>query len=441
MAQPPTAAERNQLLAMGYRPEDIDREFGQSAGTPPVTPPASPASATPRETTLQEDIVGMTRQGMNALMFGKYPQVYGAFKGEEEAKKLAQYMAEYRQRAGGKAKVAEMAGEVLPYVAGIGGAVRGAAALSSAGRQGLGMAAKGYEMAKRVPGIGRLLPSSAAAAGEIAALEGTRGAMEASPEESRVGAALSRASMALPFGKAGEVVGTYAAGKLGPTLSQQSAKAEAAMQKAGEQINRYREEATVELTPALSKLYGRSKDLRDAVNGMAESLGLPATDPKVLATAYSQLTAEASPVFRKEILTPFLEAIDQASTIPLSAGIKAYARAASVKTGAEAGMKTGQYLRSGVGNPMEVGPEVMVGRQMRPFVSPEQRQAAAQALVSSIGESRVPLQQSVLRSLLTQTRGVGPIMEAVEQLGGTPSFTQALMQRTGRGLGATRGGK
>lgn len=444
--QPPTAAERKQLLAMGYKPEDIDREFGASA---PVQPPRDQAMApTPadlsRETTLQEDVVGMTRQAMNKLMFGKYPQAVGKLAGmfggdaEAEAQKLGQYMAQYQAMAPGKAKVAQVAGEVAPYAMGAGGLVRGALGAVPAARQGMGMAARGYQQLLRTP-VGRALPTSAAAAGEIAAIEGTRGAMEAAPDENRLAAALSRASMALPFGKAGEVAGTYMAGRFGPTLSQQSAKAEAAMQKAGEQINRYREEATVELTPALSKLYERSKDLRDAVNTMAESLGLPATDPKVLATAYSQLTADASPVFRKEILTPFLEAIDQASTIPLSSGIKAYAKAASVKTGAEAGMKTGQYLRTGAGNPLEVGPEVMAGRQMRPFVSPEQRQAAAQALIASIGESRAPiLQQGAMRSLLTQGRGVGKIAETVEQLGGTPSFTQALMQRTGRGFGASR---
>lgn len=445
--QPPTAAERKQLLSMGYRPEDIDREFGSAAPAVASRPsmPEPPTAEMPRETTLQEDVVGMTRQAMNKLMFGKYPQAVGKLAGmfggdaEAEAQKLGQYLAQYEAMAPGKAKVAQVTGEVAPYLLGAGGAVRGALGAVPAARQGMGMAARGYQQLLRTPVVGRALPTSAAAAGEIAAIEGTRGAMEAQPEESRIAAALSRAGMALPFGKAGEVAGTYMAGRFGPTLSQQSAKAEAAMQKAGEQINRYREEATVELTPALSKLYERSKDLREAVNTMAESLGLPATDPKVLATAYSQLTADASPVFRKEILTPFLEAIDQASTIPLSAGIKAYAKAASIKTGAEAGMKTGQYLRTGAGNPLEVGPEVMAGRQMRPFVSPEQRQAAAQALIASIGESRAPiLQQGAMRSLLTQGRGVGRIAETVEQLGGTPSFTQALMQRTGRGFGASR---
>ena len=455
--QPPTADERKKLLSMGFKPEDIDSEFGWESPTqtPLMSKPNTPADVGPRETTLQEDVVGMTRQAMNKLMFGKYPQAVGALSGmaksipfvgsrlggdaEAEAQKLGQYMAQYQSAAPGKSKVAQAVGEVAPYALGAGGAIRGALKSVPAARQGMGMAAQGYKQLLKTPVVGRLLPSSATAAGEIAAIEGTRGAMEAAPDENRLASALSRASMALPFGKAGEVVGTYAAGRFGPTLSQQSAKAESAMQKAGEQINRYREEATVELTPALAKLYERSKNLRDAVNTMSESLGLPATDPKVLATAYSQLTADASPVFRKEILKPFLSAIDQASTIPLSSGIKAYAKAASVKTGAEAGMKTGQYLRTGAGNPLEVGPEVLTGRQTRSFVSPEQRQAAAQALISSIGESRAPiLQQGMVRSFLTQGRGVGKIAEAAEQLGGTPSFTQALMQRTGRGFGASR---
>lgn len=432
--QPPF--DRAAAKAAGYTDEEIDAYLRQES--------AAQKPALSRETTLKEDVVGMTRQAMNKLMFGKYPQAVGKLAGmfggdaEAEAQKLGQYMAQYQAMAPGKARVAQITGEVAPYLMGAGGMARGALGAVPAARRVTGAAAKGYQQVLQTP-LGRVLPTSAAAAGEISAIEGIRGAMEAQPEESRIAAALSRAGMALPFGKAGEVVGTYMAGRLGPTLSQQSAKAEAAMQKAGEQINRYREEATVELTPALAKLYERSKDLREAVNATAESLGLSATDPKVLATAYSQLTAEASPVFRKEILTPFLDAIDQASTIPLSSGIKAYAKAASIKTGAEAGMKTGQYLRTGAGNPLEIGPEVMVGRQARPFVSPEQRQAAAKALIASIGESRAPiLQQGAMRSLLTHGRGVGKIAETVEQLGGTPSFTQALMQRTGRGFGASR---
>lgn len=442
--QPPTAEERKQLLSMGYTSEDIDKSFGVSSSAQGVQAQKTADTTTPRKTTLREDVVGMTRQGLNTLMMGKYPQAVGALSGllggdaKAEAQRLGEYMAQYQRMAPGKSKVAQTAGEVAPYLVGAGGAMRGALGAAAATRQAMSAAAKGYGKVLQSP-LGRLLPASGAAAGEIAAIEGTRGAMEAEPGESRLEAALSRAGMALPFGKAGEVVGTYAAGRLGPTLSQQSAKAEAAMQKAGEQINRYREEATVELTPALEKLYKRSKPLQDAINMMAESLGLPITDPKVLATAYSQLTADASPVFRKEILTPFLNAVDEASTIPLSSGIKAYAKAASAKTGAEAGMKTGQYLRTGAGNPLEVGPEVMVGRQTRPFVSPEQRQAAAQAVIAAIGESRAPvLQQGILQSLLTQGRGVGKIAETAERLGGTPSFTQAMLQRTGRGFGASR---
>lgn len=408
--------------------------------------PSAASADQSRPTTLQENVVGMTRQAMNRIMFGKYPQAVGKvaemFGGdaEAEAKKLGQYMAQYQAMAPKKAAVGRTIGEVVPYALGVGGIAKSTLGAIPAASRGMGVAAQGYQRLLQTP-LRRVLPSSGMAAGEIAAIEGTRGAMEAEPGESRVAAALSRVPMALPFGKAGEVVGTYMAGRAGPTLARQSAKAEAAMQKAGEQINRYREEATVEVTPALSQLYARSKDLREAVNATAESLGLPATDPEVLATAYSQLTAEASPVFRKKILTPFLDAIDQASTVPLSAGIKAYAKAASIKTGAEAGMKTGQYLRTGAGNPLEVGPDVMVGRQLRSFVSPEQRQAAAQALIASIGESRAPLlQQGVARSLLTQGRGIGKIAEAVEQLGGTPSLQQALLQRTGRGLGASRTG-
>jgi hypothetical protein len=298
-----------------------------------------------------------------------------------------------------------------------------------------------YKMAQKVPLLGKLLPSSAKTAAEIAAIEGTRGAVSADSTTSAVGNALERAGKGLAFGKVGEVVGTYAAGKLGPSLGSLAAQAKAEMAKAGELINTYRETATVTLSTGLASLYSRSKVLRDAVNETAEALGLPATDPSVLAESYSKLTDAATPVFREKILNPFLKEIDNASSIPLSRGIKAYATAGSKIKGGEAGAATGKYLRTGAGNPFDVSPEVLVQTMSGKFVSPEARQAAAQALISSIREGRLEMGGGVFRSLLTAGKGVGNIASAAAELGGSPSFSQNLIQRTGTGLGASRGKK
>jgi hypothetical protein len=298
-----------------------------------------------------------------------------------------------------------------------------------------------YKMAQKVPLLGKLLPSSAKTAAEIAAIEGTRGAVSADSTTSAVGSALERAGKGLAFGKAGEVVGTYAAGKLGPTLGALGAQAKNEMAEAGKLINAYRENATVTLTPALANLYSRSKVLRDAVNETADALGLPATDPHVLAESYSKMTDEATPVFREQILSPYLKEIDKASSVPLSPGIKAYAKAGSKLKGAEAGAATGKYLRTGTGNALKVSPEMLTQKMSGQFTSPEARQAAAQALISSIREGRSEMGGGVLKSLLTATKGVGNIASTAAELGGSPSLAQTMMQRTGTGFGASRGKK
>ena len=457
--QPPTADERKKLLSMGYKPEDIDKEFGGAALTqvPRISKPDAPTVAGPRETTLQENVVGMTRVAADALMGGTYPKAVGALTGmfggdgKAEAEKLASYIAEYKNRERGKSRVASTVGEVLPYVApgvrAMGGGVLGLPAASTAIKN----TTTAYKMAQKVPLLGKLLPSSAKTAAEIAAIEGTRGAVSADSTTSAVGSALERAGKGLAFGKAGEVVGTYAAGKLGPTLGSLAARAQKEMESAGELINAYRENATVTLSTGLASLYSRSKVLRDAVNETADALGLPATDPSVLAEAYSKMTSEATPVFRNQILKPFLKEIDNASSVtlpngvvkkyPLSSGIQAYAKAGSKIKGGEAGAATGKYLRTGTGNPFDVSPEVLGQTMSGKFTSPEARQAAAQALISSIREGRSEMGGGVLRSLLTAGKGVGNIASAAAELGGSPSFSQTMMQRVGTGLGASRGKK
>jgi hypothetical protein len=399
----------------------------------------------------------MTRVAADALMGGTYPKAVGALTGmfggdgKAEAEKLASYIADYKSRQPGKSGVASTVGDVLPYVAPLGRVMGGAMAGIPKVAKAAEATGAAYKMAQKVPLLGKLLPSSAKTAAEIAAIEGTRGAVSADSTTNPVRNALERVGKGLAFGKAGEVVGTYAAGKLGPSLGSLGAQTQKEMAEAGKQINAYRENAKVTLSTGLANLYSRSKVLRDAVNETAEALGLPATDPSVLAEAYSKMTSEATPVFRDQILKPFLKEIDNASSItlpsgvvrkyPLSPGIQAYAKAGSKMKGAEAGAATGKYLRTGTGNALKVSPEMLIQKMSGQFTSPEARQAAAQALISSIREGRSEMGGGVLKSLLTATKGVGDIASTAAQLGGSPSFAQTMMQRTGTGFGASRGKK
>lgn len=404
-------------------------------------------ASTPEPITPMGNVVGMTRVAADALMGGTYPKAVGALTGmfggdgKAEAEKLASYIADYKARQPGKSRVATAVGDVVPYVAPLGRVMGGAMAGIPKAAKAAEATGAAYKMAQKVPLLGKLLPSSAKTAAEIAAIEGTRGAVSADSTTNPIQNALERAGKGLAFGKAGEVVGTYAAGKLGPTLGALGAQAKNEMAEAGKQINAYRKNATVTLTPALANLYSRSKVLRDAVNETADALGLPATDPHVLAESYSKMTDEATPVFRDQILSPFLKEIDKASSVPLSPGIKAYAKAGSKMKGAEAGAATGKYLRTGTGNALKVSPEMLTQKMSGQFTSPEARQAAAQALISSIREGRSEMGGGVLRSLLTAGKGVGDIASTVAGLGGSPSFSQTMMQRTGAGFGATRGKK
>jgi hypothetical protein len=450
--------EKDKALYEQYQKDKAAHDAQQTA-LAQTKQPVSEAKEQPM--TLMGNVTGMTRVAADALMGGTYPKAVGALSGmfggdgKAEAEKLASYIAEYKSRQPGASRVASTVGDVLPYVAPLGRVMGGAMGGAMAGIPKVARAAEAtgaaYKMAQKVPLLGKLLPSSAKTAAEIAAIEGARGAVSADSTTNPAQNALERVGKGLAFGKAGEVVGTYAAGKLGPTLGSLGAQAKNEMAEAGKQINAYRENATVTLSTGLANLYSRSKVLRDAVNETAEALGLPATDPSVLAEAYSKMTSEATPVFRDQILKPFLKEIDNASSVtlpngvvkkyPLSPGIQAYAKAGSKLKGAEAGAATGKYLRTGAGNPLKVSPEMLIQKMSGQFTSPEARQAAAQALISSIREGRSEMGGGVLKSLLTATKGVGDIASTVAQLGGSPSFAQTMMQRTGTGFGASRGKK
>lgn len=468
--KPPVAFDRAGAKAAGYSDAEIEAYLAnQSSAAAPaestsVSPRKAPAAATQQDGSLGEDLAGLTRSFMNAATFGQYPRMVGAVEGlrgkdpQAEAKRLAGYIAEYQQKNPTKAGAAALAGDIAPYFVAAPEMAAVQLARIPAVKGALQAGARGYQAARSLPVASKILPAAGKTAGQIAAIEGTRGAATAGEGESRVGAALKGATMGLPFGRFGEVAGTYVAGKLGPTLSKMSAKAEDRARQAGELMNTFKELGELEVTPALANLYERSKPLREAVNEAAQSLGLPSTDPKVLAEAYSELTAKASPVFKQTILAPFLTAIDEAAApliegakslgqdIPrFSKGVLDYAKAKKTTAAIEAGAATGKYLQSGVGSPVEVGPEVLAGRMGRSYVSEAERQAAAQALIASIGErsTQIPatLRGGVFelgRTALTGgPRGVGQIADLATQLGGG-SRGQQLTQRLGRAFGASR---
>ena len=470
MAQDPIRAKKadrwDALVAGGASPEEatqkVETEFAATPATVPT--PSKPVAEKPKPKTYGEDVVGLTRSFMNAATFGQYPRMVGAVEGlrgrdsQAEAKRLAGYIAEYQQQNPTKAGAAALAGDIAPYFVAAPEMAAAQLARIPAVSSALQAGARGYKAVRSLPLASKLLPSAGKTAGQIAAIEGARGAATAGEDESRIGAALKSATMGLPFGRLGEVAGTYVAGKVGPTLSKMAAKAEDRARQAGELMNTFKELGELEVTPALAKLYERSKPLREAVNEAAQSLGLPSTDPKVLAEAYSALTEKASPVFKQTILSPFLEAIDEAATpliegaksmgqnIPrFSKGVLDYAKAKKTTAAIEAGAATGKYLQSGAGSPVTVGPEVLAGRMGRSYVSEAERQAAAQALIASIGERSTQIPATLRgglfelgRTALTGgPRGVGQIADLATQLGGG-SRGQQFAQRLGGAFGASR---
>lgn len=429
----------------------------------------------PRDLTVGEQVVGAVRQAANAATFGQYPRMVGAVnrmlgRDDEDAAKLGQYMAEYKQRAPGQAAVARFAGEVVPYMAGP-GAARGVGRLAqTAGRmvnpqatgrvaQALSAASqtagKAYRAARTAPGVGavasRVLPTSAANAAQIATLEGARGVLEPAEDgqERTIGEALAeggkRAAAGLVGGRIGEVVGTRLGAAVGPTLGKVATGAKSATEKAGEAISAWKGGAPVPLTTGMAKLYQNSKLLRDAVDLEAENLGLAANHPMVLARAYSAIssairgTKDAADV-QEMVLQPFLKEVDTAVQGRLSPLIRRYAEGRGAEEAVQAAQRTVSYLRTGRGDPFRSSPEAMAQWAGRSYRSNEERQAAAQALIAALsqgGTAAGPLWQRAVRPF----KGAGEVANLVEQLGGTPSFAQRMAQRAGRGAGAVTGSR
>jgi hypothetical protein len=446
----------------------VEREFLQQAAE-------TPTLEAPRDLTVGEQVVGAVRQAANAATFGQYPRMVGAVnrmlgRDDEDAAKLGQYMAEYKQRAPGQAAVARFAGDVVPYMTGP-GATRGVGRLAqgvgrmvnpqATGRVAQALSAasqtagKAYRAARTAPGVGavasRVLPTSAANAAQIATLEGARGVLEPAEDgqERTIGEALAeggkRAAAGLVGGRIGEVVGTRLGAAVGPTLGKVATGAKSATEKAGEAISAWKGGAPVPLTTGMAKLYQNSKLLRDAVDEEAANLGLMSNHPMVLARAYGAVsrmvrgTPDAADV-QKMVLQPFLKEIDTAAQGPLSPLIRRYASGKGAEEAVQAAQRTVSYLRTGRGDAARSSPEAMRQWAGRPYRSNEERQAAAQALIAALsqgGTAAGPLWQRAVRPF----KGAGEVANLAEQLGGTPSFAQRMAQRAGRGAGAVTGSR
>lgn len=463
MAQPPVKFDRAGAKREGYTDAEIDAYLAQRTGgdaASATTAPTQPASSgvNPRTTTPAEHIVGAVRTGMNALTMGQYPKMVSAanralgIDRPDDAQKLAALIADYGRQNPGIAKTAEVAGEVAPYffaapvgkaAVSVGGTALRATpeAMAVAGRA----ANSAYQAVKKAPILGRMLPASAKTAAEIAAIEGTRGASQAEGDENALVEGAKSAAGGLALGRAGEIAGTYLAGKFGPSIDKMTAEIKNTAQNAGERMNQWRETAQVQVTPALSKLYQRSKALRTAVNTVAEDLGLPATHPAVLQEAYSTLSKDATPTFREQILNPFMDAIDEAASKPLSLSSKAYHEAQDLIRAITRGKETGHYLRTGAGEPERAGANVLLERMGRQYVTDAERQAAAAGLIASIGERNTEIPTTlagILKGGIRATftggpRGVGQIADVAQRLGGGTA-AQQLAQRTATTLAASR---
>jgi len=438
---PQDTFDRASAKAAGYTDDEIDAYL----------------AAKPKKTgaTLGEDVAGVARQFINKAMFGTYPKVAGAVQSigsgrsaEEEAQRIQGFMDEYNQLRPTAAKVARAAGEVAPYLSG-GRAIINAMN-AGARKAGLGKALAvgeaAYKTARSAPVVGSVgravLPSSAASAAEIALLEGTRGAAEAAPDESRIAEALKRASMGQVFGRAGEVVGTYLGGKVGPKLGTISTKAKASADEIGEQIGAWKQGAAVPLTQGMAQLYKKSKLLRDAVDEEAQNLGQMANSAVVLARAYSKIVRDFRGTpdmadIQREVLQPFLREIDTAAQGKLSPLIRKYANATKAGEAVETARGVVKYLKTGAGKVAEVSPEAVAYKSAKSYTSQAERDALTQALIAELGQGGKE-SGSLLRRVFMPLRGAGTVSDLAATIGGTPTFGQRMTQRGFRGFGASR---
>ena len=187
MAQDPIRAKKadrwDALVAGGASPEEatqkVETEFAATPATVPT--PSKPVAEKPKPKTYGEDVVGLTRSFMNAATFGQYPRMVGAVEGlrgrdsQAEAKRLAGYIAEYQQQNPTKAGAAALAGDIAPYFVAAPEMAAAQLARIPAVSSALQAGARGYKAVRSLPLASKLLPSAGKTAGQIAAIEGTRG--------------------------------------------------------------------------------------------------------------------------------------------------------------------------------------------------------------------------------------------------------------------------
>lgn len=424
--------------ATGQQEQPVDTTFLRLAQeAPPPRTAGMPAEGEPLSA--QQHLAGMSGTFANAVLFGKLPQLYGKVKGSDEmAQRLGAYLAEYQTRAKVPAKIAEVAGEVVPYFAGIGTALRAATVPQKV--------SAAYGAARRIPALGRLLPASGATAAEIAAIEGTRGAVMAPEDESRVAAALERAAMALPFGRFGEVVGTAMAARTGPTRGALATQAEEATKAAGQAYGAFESQPLITMTPELRSVISGSKILREKIAEIARNQGLNIRDPRALQQAYSEIAAEVagtpkSANIYRDVLNPFREAIDKAAAVPLTPITRQYAQRKAVEEAGDIGEAGARYIRSGAGNAAKASPEAMIraGRAG----SQAERDQMAQALLATLTGRAEPTFQSTMFGTARNMAGAlgryGTASDVIAQMGGRLRPMQEFTVQTGRGLGASQG--
>lgn len=404
-----------------------------------------------------EHLTGLTRQAANVVTFGKYPEIVGAanrLTGGPNAEEIRRQMEAYREEYPISSGAARVAGTAAQYVGGGGllkAGAKAAGAIPGVGRA-LQMAEQGYgKIREAVPLASKLLPASGRTAAEITAIEGTRNIAEA-PEGATAGEIAARTAMALPFGRAGETVGAYVAGKAGPTVGETAERLLEATAKAGEKISAWKQGAPVPITGGLSRLYGSSKLIKDAIDQEASDLGKVANDPLVLARAYSRVseavrgTKDAADV-QNTVLQPFLREIDAATGggRPLSPLIRQYAEAIQAEKAATLGQEAMRYIRTRQGDPFKVSPEVVARRLTQPYATAAARQAAAATLADELargvktqGAMTVP---ELARRAVAPLRGAGKASELIELFGGMPTARQRAVQSALTGTGAQIGSR
>lgn len=430
--------EREKALYEQYQREKATAERAisprlASAGQPVKT--GMPAEGEPLSA--QQHLAGMSGTFANAVLFGKLPALYGKVKGSDEmAQRLGSYLSEYKSRAKVPATVAEIAGEVAPYLTGAGTLLRAATVPQKVGAA--------YGAARRTM-LGRLLPASGATAAEITAIEGARGAAMTPEGESRIASALERAATSLPFGRLGEVVGTAVAARRGPTRGALATEAKDATAAAGRAYGPFESQPPIPMTPKLVGVIKKSKILSDKLTEIATNQGLSVSDPRALQQAYSEIAAEVAGTPRsaniyKDVLNPFREAIDDAAAVPLTPITKQYAQRIAVEEAGELGEAGARYLRSGVGKAATASPEAMI-RASRAGSQAERDQMAQALLATLTGRVEPTLQSTAFgtaRNVLGSFGRYASASDIIAQMGGRLRPAQERIVQAGRATGASQ---